>query len=113
MVNMNRDDATGFRLDTLTTCKQYTSPVVTGKEILTTTTDYVSKYPTVLQTTSYNFTSTSTTGELCAGVVKASKLHQKNPSQHMADLCMLETVKELETVFANPLTGVPKSVECV
>ena len=23
MVNINRDDATGFRLDTLTTCKQY------------------------------------------------------------------------------------------
>ena len=32
MVNMNRDDATGFRLDTLATCKQYSTPVVRGQE---------------------------------------------------------------------------------
>ena len=38
---LNRDDATGFRLNTLTTCKQYTTPVVEGKEVLTTRTDYV------------------------------------------------------------------------
>ena len=56
MFIVNRDDAAGFRLDTLTTCKQYMTPVVQGKYILTTHTDYVNKYPSVLQTTSYNFT---------------------------------------------------------
>ena len=30
--------------------------------------DYVNKYPSVLQRTSYNFTETATTGEMCAGV---------------------------------------------
>lgn len=60
ILNINRDDATGFRFDTLTTCKQYSSPTVEGKEILTTRTDYVNKYPSVLQTTSYNFTQTET-----------------------------------------------------
>jgi len=32
-----------------------------------------------------------TTDEICVGVVKAAKLHQKNPTQHMADQCMLES----------------------
>ena len=60
MINMNRDDSTGFRLDTLTTCTQYTSPVVQGQEVVTTQTDYVNKHPSVLQTTSYNFSKTCT-----------------------------------------------------
>ena len=54
MININRDDSTGLRLDTLATCKQYATPIVQGKEVLTTRTDYVNKYPSVLQTTSYN-----------------------------------------------------------
>lgn len=61
VVNINRDDATGFRLDTLTTCKQYATPAVQGKDVLTTRTDYVNKYASVLQTTSYNFTGMRTT----------------------------------------------------
>lgn len=80
MLNMNRDDSTGFRLDTLTTCAQYATPGVQGQEVLTTRTDYVNKHPSVLQTTPYNFSKTSTTGEVCVGVVKASPLHQKNPA---------------------------------
>lgn len=36
IVNINRDDATGFRLDTLTTSKQYPNPVVRGHDVLTT-----------------------------------------------------------------------------
>ena len=79
MINMNRDDSTGFRLDTLTTCTQYKSPVVQGQQVLMTRTDYVNKHPSVLQTTSYNSYKTSTTGEVCVGVVKAAPLHQKNP----------------------------------
>lgn len=113
MVNINRDDATGFRLDTLTTYMQYITPVVQGQEVLTTRTDYVNKYPSVLQTTSYNFSRTNTTGEVCVGVVKASPIHQKNPAQHIADLCMLESKKELEPVFYDLSTGCPKSVECI
>ena len=77
------------------TCKQYTTPVVKGSKVLSTRTDYVNKYPSTLQTTSYNFARTCTTAELCAGVVKAPKLHQKNPAQHMADLYMLEAQSQL------------------
>lgn len=32
MLNENRDDATGFQLDTFSTCKQYTNPTVQGFE---------------------------------------------------------------------------------
>ena len=113
MVNINRDDATGFRLDTLTTCMQYKTPAVQGQEVLTTRTDYVNKYPSLLQTTSYNFSRTNTTGEVCVGIVKASPIHQKNPAQHIADLCMLESKEELKPVFSDLSTGFPKSVECI
>lgn len=82
ILNINRDDTTGFRLDTLTTCKQYTNPTVIGKDILSTRTDYVNKHPSVLQTTSYNFTQTGTTSEVCVGVVKPVPIHKKNPTQH-------------------------------
>ncbi len=113
LINMNRDDATRFRLDTLTTCKQYSTPVVSGRDVLTTRTDYVNKYPSVLQTSSYNFTATSTTEEVCAGVVKAPKIHQKNPVQHASDLELLESKEELQCAFVNPVSGLPKPVECI
>ena len=77
--NLNRDDAAGFRLDTLTTCKQYSTPTVQGTAVLTTRTDYVNRHHSVLQTTSYNFTRTKNTGEVCVGVVKAVPIHTKNP----------------------------------
>ena len=113
LLNINRDDATGFRLDTLTTCKQYKTPVVQGQEVLTTRTDFVNKYPSLLQTTSYNFTGITTTSEVCVGLVKASKIHEKNPAQHAADLELLESVERLHPVFFNHLSGLPKSVECI
>ena len=71
MMVLNRDDAAGFRLDTLVTSKQYGTPALQGHDVLTTRTDYVNKYPSTLQTTCYNFPSTGTTVELCAGIVKA------------------------------------------
>ena len=89
--NINCDDASGFRLDTSTTHKQHPVPVLYGKDILTTRTDYVNKYSSTLQTTSYNFTVTDSTVETCVGIVKAPGLHNKNPCQHAADLQMLET----------------------
>ena len=78
--NLNRDDAAGFRLDTLTTCKQYSAPTLHGSAVLTTRTDYVNRYPSILQTTSYNFTKTKKTSEVCVGVVKAPPVHSKNPA---------------------------------
>jgi len=66
----------------------------------------------VLQTTSYN-TKTTTTGEVCVGVVKAAKVHQKNPARHITDLCMLWSKEELMPVFVNLHTVLPKLVECV
>ena len=61
IVNINRDDAAAFRLDTLATNKQHPTPVVKGRDVLTTRTDYVNRYPSTLQTTSYNFTGTDNT----------------------------------------------------
>lgn len=74
---------------------------VVGKEILTTHTDYVNRYHSLLQTTSYNFTATKNTNEVCAGVVKGSKIYPKNPAQHHADLIMLTKQDELKQVFTN------------
>ena len=113
MVNINWDDATGFHLDTLTTCKQYPSAAVQGKDVLTTRTDYVNKYASVLQTTSYNFTKTQTTPELCAGIVKAQKLHEKNPAQHASDLEMLEEKQEVQAALKHQLTGQAKAIDCI
>lgn len=105
ITNINRDDASGFRLDTLTTHGKHGTPAVIGQDILTTHTDYVNRYPSLLQTTSYNFTGTKSTEEICAGVVKASKVFPKNPSQHYADLEMLSQATELQSAFLNPSTA--------
>ena len=113
ILNVNRDDATGFRLDTLTTCKQHANPVVQGQDILTTRTDYVNKYPSIIQTTSYNFTHTNTTGEVCVGVVKAPPVHCKNPAQHYSDLQMLSQMEDLIPVFHNLETNSPKEIDCI
>jgi hypothetical protein len=72
IININRDDAAGFRLDTMATHRLHQTPVVRGKETLTTYTDYVNRYKAVLQTTSYHFAKTKTTSGLCVGVVKAT-----------------------------------------
>ena len=94
---LGRDDQAGFRLDTTYTHKQYGSLNTTNT--ITTRTDFVNKNATILQITSYNFPSTKNNHELCAGVVKGSMVHQKNPSQHMADLYMLEEKEEFRSVF--------------
>lgn len=113
ITNVNRDDASGFRLDTLTTHGKHATPSVVGQNVLTTHTDYVNKHPSVLQVTSYNFTATATTSEMCAGVVKASKVYQKNPAQHFADFEMLSSQPEFHSVFNNATTGCPKRIECI
>lgn len=117
ITNINRDDSSGFRRDTLTTNKQYAMPTVKGHKTLTTRTDYVNKYPSTLQTTSYNFLATDTTSEICVGIVKASGTFPKNPAQHAADLMSLDNdcvdKQELQPAFINLVTGFPKSVDCI
>ena len=113
IVNINRDDAASFHLDTLITHRLHRTPVVKGKEILTTHTDYVNRFPSILQTTSYNFTGTKTTGEICAGVVKGAGVFPKNSAQHAADLASLEMENSICATFINPSNGKPKQIECV
>ena len=86
----------GYRLDTLATHNKHATPVVA--ETLTTRTDYVNKYASILQTTSYNFAGSNTTGEMCAGIVKPAELFPKNPTQ---------------PALPNSLTGQPKSIACI
>ena len=112
-MNVNRDDAAGFRLDTMATHRLHRTPMVQGQQALTTYTDYVNRYPSLLQTTSYNFSGTQTTAEICVGMVKASGLYQKNPAQHAADLTFIEKQPEIEPVFMNPQTGSRKHIECI
>lgn len=112
MIIINRDDVSGYRLDTLTTHCKHATPAVQGKDVLTTHTDYVNRHPSILQTTSYNFTGTKTTREKCEGVVKGAKVFQKNPAQHYADLKMLTEQPEFASIFYTD-SGAPKHVECV
>lgn len=66
---------------------------------------------TILQ--HFNFPETETTGELCAGVAKAPGLHDKNAPQHLADLEMLSTKKELRPTFFNTQTNLSKEIEFI
>ena len=43
ITNINRDDASGYRLDTLTTHGKHGTPAVSGQDVLTTHTDYVNR----------------------------------------------------------------------
>ena len=113
IININRDDQAGFRLDTLATHNKQATLCIQDSVPLTTKTDYVNKYQSTLQTTSYNFSSTGTTAEICAGIVKAIPLHQKNPAQHAHDLNVIETYSEVEPAFFNHITGERKSKVCV
>lgn len=61
IVNINCDDASGFKLNTFTTHSQHPSPVLKDKPILTTHTDYASA---VLRTTSNNFAETPSSPEI-------------------------------------------------
>jgi len=102
----------GFQLDMATHQLQQT-PCVGRKQALTAFTEYVSRYPSTLQVTFCNLTGTETTGELCAGMVKASGVFPKNPSQHAADLDFLKTSSAFQPAFVDPRTGQPKPVYCI
>lgn len=96
---LNRDDAAGFRLDTTYTHRQHSVLSLSHDVDVTTRSDYVNKYSSTLQVSSYMFLETETTPEICVGVVKAHHLHQKSPAQHMADLRMLEESSDFKDVF--------------
>ena len=53
VININRDNASSFRLDTLFTHKQFSTLTVGGRAVLGTHIDYVNKYKSILQTTNY------------------------------------------------------------
>ena len=93
---LNRDDQAGFRLDTTYTHKQQKATCLSETPELTTRTDYVNKYSSVLQTTSYMFMGTKNTAEKCIGVVKAHHLYEKTPTQHFCDFKMLREMEELD-----------------
>ena len=86
IANLGRNDEAGFRLDTMTMHKLHSTLGIKGIRQLTTYTDYVKRYPSTLQTASYNFPRTQTTGKICCSVEKAAPLHKKNVAQHFADL---------------------------
>lgn len=113
ILNINRDDQAGFRLDTLATHNKRATLCIAEEVTLTTKSDYVNKYPSTLQTTSYNFLGTGTTAEICAGVVKAVPLHSKNPAQHFNDLNEIETYLDVQPAFFNCLSGERKTKVCV
>ena len=111
-VVLNRDDAAGFRLDTTYTHKQHKGVQLANEPDLTTRTDFVNSYPAQLQTSSYLFMETETTPKMCVGIVKPPVIYDKSPSQHMADLEMINDKEELSSVFQLP-DGSPKSAWCV
>ena len=86
----------------LTHSRLIDSIALCGKEI-NTHTDYVNSYPSLLQITGYNFTGTSTTGELCAGVVKAAGVFPKNTTQHAADPLYVREYHKHQTGLCEPI----------
>lgn len=104
---INRDDAAGFRLDTTYTHKQYKAISDASQQEVTTRTDYVNKYASILQVTSYLVPGTKTTPQYSAGIVKAHIVYPKDPSQHAADVVMLENEQEFKPCLKN------KPIDCI
>lgn len=73
----------------------------------------MNSYPSLLQTTSYNFSATQTTGELCVGVVKGSGVYPKNPAQHASEFEKLEEIEAVRPAFLQPKTNDHKVIKCI
>ena len=101
-----------FRVDSMATNNKAPTFCLKGSPVLTTKTDFQASYPNTLQTSSYNFTATNNTGELCTGVVKTIPVHCKNAAQHLADLEMLEKEESLQIAFKSSHSA-PKEIECI
>lgn len=98
---LSTDDAAGFRLDTNYTHKQHKAVSDASHQEVTTRTNYVNKYASVLQVTSYLIQATKTTPQLSAGVVKPHILYPKDPSQHAADILMVENDPDFKPSLKN------------
>ena len=46
-------------------------------------------------------------------VLDANRMYPKNPTQHAADLRMLENCESMAQAFINPVTKTPKQIECI
>lgn len=103
---VNRDDAAGFRLDTTYTHKQHKSVAEVDNPELTTRTDFVNNYSSIIQVSSYLVIATKTTPQMSPGIVKPHMLYPKNPSQHSVALLMLQKKPEFELCMDN------KSIDC-
>ena len=89
---INRDDQAGYGLDTTYTHK--------GRGVLSSNAAEVTdSYNSVLQTSSYLVMETKIKPQACAGVVKASYVFPKKPSQHASDLRQLEKHPEFVVSF--------------
>lgn len=106
-VLLNRDDQSGFRLDTTYDHKHSKTITISNNPALTTRTDFVNSYPSVIQTTSYLFMETETSKQACVGVVKPHFNFPKNAAQHAADLEFLQNLPDLEPWLAN------KPIDCI
>ena len=100
---LNRDDAAGYRLGTTYTHKQYKNVSLINQPELTTRTDYVNKYKSVLQTSMHLIMATDNTSQKVLGVVKPHHLFPKNPAQHMADLLMMSEMEEFKDDLRKPI----------
>ena len=99
IVKINREDAAGFRIDTMATHRLHRTPALSERKTLKTYTDYANTYPSTIQTTLYNFMGTKMTKEICVGVVKAAAVFYKNPTQHAADFKILEHLEPTTQAF--------------
>ena len=100
---LNRDDAAGFCLDTTYTHKQYKTMSLKDNPEVTTRTNYVNKYKSVLQTSMHLIMETQNRTQKVLGVVKAHQLYPKDPSQHMADLYIMCKLEDFTADMRKPV----------
>ncbi len=80
---------------------------------MTTYTDYVNKYTAVLQTTCLQLYPDIYNWGSIASVMTPTGVYSRNPTQHAADLRMLESHPEVQPAFTHPETRQPKQIECI
>ena len=109
IMRLNRDDQAKFRLHSTYTHKSL--PTSSVRPTATTRTDFMNKCSAQLQVTSYNFSKTSTSTDVCVGIVKESGFHEKSP-QHAGVIEKVEKLECTTSVFLNDELFF-KEIECV
>ena len=94
---LNRDDQAGFRLDTTYTHSKHR--MLSVDQEVTTRTDFVNKYSSVLQSSTYLFMARDKPDERAAELSKIMLRKKKNASQHAADFKFLKTTEEFKHLF--------------